>query len=224
MRFPRSSGVLLHPTSLPGRFGVGDLGPEAYRFVDFLAEAGQSFWQVMPLGPSGLGDSPYASTSAFAGNVNVVSPEALRDAGLLTEPDLRDAPGFPAERVDFGAVIGYKRRLLEQAFQRWKALMAREPARRAPYEAALAPEAGWLPDYALFAALHEEHGGAAWPSWKGGLADRDPAALAGGARGALAERVEEPMRWEWGWMRRRRRPCVCVCAAVLRLTWFSWSC
>src|SRR5215210_6692348 len=102
MRFKRSSGILLHPTSLPGRFGVGDLGGEAYRFVDWLASAGQTFWQIMPLGPTGYGDSPYSSFSAFAGNTNLVSPERLVETGLLDEEDLRDAPQFPAGRVDYG--------------------------------------------------------------------------------------------------------------------------
>ena len=116
MKFKRSSGVLLHPTSLPGRFGVGDLGAEAYRFVDWLAAAGQRFWQIMPLGPTGYGDSPYSSLSAFAGNTSLVSPEELVKDGLLSESDLSGAEDFPAGRVDYGKVIEYKRGLLEKAF------------------------------------------------------------------------------------------------------------
>src|SRR5829696_6681855 len=100
MRLKRSSGILLHPTSLPGRFGVGDLGGEAYRFVDWLAAAGQTYWQLMPLGPTGYGDSPYSSFSAFAGNTNLVSPEKLAESGLLAEADLRGMPELPAGRVD----------------------------------------------------------------------------------------------------------------------------
>src|ERR671917_113460 len=129
MRLKRSSGILLHPTSLPGRFGVGDLGGEAYRFVDWLAAAGQTFWQIMPLGPTGYGDSPYSAFSAFAGNTNLVSPERLAERGLLSADDLKDAPEFPAGRVDYGKVIDYKRALLEKAYQNFKT-KADEQARR----------------------------------------------------------------------------------------------
>src|ERR671917_2700125 len=101
MKLTRSSGVLLHPTSLPGRFGIGDLGPAAYEFVDFLASAGQTYWQIMPLGPTGYGDSPYQSFSAHAGNTLLVSPERLAQDGLLTEDDLKGVPELPADRVDF---------------------------------------------------------------------------------------------------------------------------
>src|SRR5437762_171594 len=98
MKFKRSSGILLHPTSLPGRFGVGDLGPAAYEFVEWLAAAGQTFWQIMPLGPTGYGDSPYSSFSAFAGNTNLVSPEKLFESGLLAESDIQNSPDLPSER------------------------------------------------------------------------------------------------------------------------------
>ena len=100
MKFKRSSGILLHPTSLPGRFGVGDLGPEAYEFVDWLAAAGQTFWQIMPLGPTGYGDSPYSSFSAFAGNTLLVSPEKLSESGLLAESDIQNTPDLPAGRAE----------------------------------------------------------------------------------------------------------------------------
>jgi len=108
VRFPRSSGILLHPTSLPGRFGIGDLGDAAYRFVDFLATAGQSYWQVLPLSPTGYADSPYQTLSAFAGNPMLISPEKLAEIGHLSAADLEDVPAFPADRVDFGPVIRYK--------------------------------------------------------------------------------------------------------------------
>src|SRR5689334_2267738 len=120
MKFERSSGVLLHPTSLPGRFGIGDFGGEAYRFVDWLAGARQTFWQLMPLTPTGYGDSPYSSFSAFAGNTTLVSPEKLVESGLLSTSDIQDAPDTPPERVDYGKVIEYKRGLLEKAFQNFK--------------------------------------------------------------------------------------------------------
>src|SRR3712207_9561081 len=100
MRLKRSSGILLHPTSLPGRFGIGDLGGEAYRFVDWLAAAGQAYWQIMPLGPTGYGDSPYSAFSAFAGNTNLVSPELLVGSGLLDAPDIEGAADLPAGRGD----------------------------------------------------------------------------------------------------------------------------
>ena len=100
MRFPRSSGILLHITSLPGRWGIGDLGSGAYQFVDFLASAGQRLWQIMPLGPTGYGDSPYQALSAFAGNPLLISPDMLRDEGLLHEEDLADAPIFSDHAVD----------------------------------------------------------------------------------------------------------------------------
>ena len=108
MTFPRSSGILLHPTSLPGRFGIGDLGPEAYGFVDFLAAAGQKIWQVLPLGPTGFGDSPYQLFSAFAGNPLLISLDQLAEEGLLTPEELAAAPEFPADEVDYGRVIRSK--------------------------------------------------------------------------------------------------------------------
>src|SRR2546423_9590179 len=104
MRFSRASGILLHPTSLPGRFGIGDLGDEAYAFADFLIESGQGIWQVLPLGPTGYGDSPYACYSAFAGNTLLVSPERLLEEGLLTKSDLDEIPSSPSDRVDFERV------------------------------------------------------------------------------------------------------------------------
>src|SRR5262250_3095998 len=118
MRFPRCSGILLHPTSLPGRYGIGDLGNEAYRFVDFLVAAQQSLWQILPLGPTGYGDSPYQCLSAFAGNPLLISPDLLVTDGLLTPEEVRDVPSFPAEQVAFGAVIPCKHELLARTAQR----------------------------------------------------------------------------------------------------------
>src|SRR5262245_47284226 len=162
MKLARASGVLLHPTSLPGRFGIGDFGAEARRFVDFLAAAGQAFWQIMPLGPPGYGDSPYASISAFAGNVTLVSPEGLVEAGFLSDTELRDASELPAERVDFGKVIAFKRGLLERAFETFRRRLPDDPALQADYARVLRGAASWLDDYALFTALKDEHGGAEW--------------------------------------------------------------
>src|SRR5687768_2061223 len=108
MRFPRSAGILLHPTSFPGRYGVGDLGDAAYQFVHFLAKSKQSLWQVLPLGPTSYGDSPYQSFSSFAGNPLLVSPDRLVQAGYLPAEAIQRVPPFPASRVDFGPVIEYK--------------------------------------------------------------------------------------------------------------------
>src|SRR5215210_5936766 len=121
MNFPRASGILLHPTSLPGRFGVGDLGPEAYGFADFLATTGQSLWQVLPLGPTGYGDSPYACFSAFAGNTLLISPERLAEEHLVESDDLSSRPEVAeADRVDFNRAHEFKERLLEKAFVQFK--------------------------------------------------------------------------------------------------------
>src|SRR3954452_10725882 len=115
MKFPRSAGVLLHPTSLPGAHGIGELGPEALRFISYLHEAGMKIWQMLPLNPTGYGDSPYQSFSAFAGNPLLISLEKLVEEGLLVGDDLRDAPEFPPGYVDFSAVIDYKAKVLRRA-------------------------------------------------------------------------------------------------------------
>ena len=115
MSFPRSSGILLHPTSLPGPNGIGELGPEAYRFADFLRDSGQRIWQVLPLGPTGYGDSPYQCFSAFAGNPLLISLDVLVERGYLNLHDIDERPNFPADNVDFGAVIAWKLPLLRKA-------------------------------------------------------------------------------------------------------------
>jgi 4-alpha-glucanotransferase len=186
MKLSRASGVLLHPTSLPGPYGVGDLGPAAYEFVDFLAASGQSYWQIMPLGPTGYGDSPYQCFSAFAGNTLLVSPQRLVEDGLLRESDIEPAPDFPAGRVDFERVIEHKRELLQKAFANFSAADLRL---RSDYEGFRDFASAWLDDWALFAALKDEHKGAPWHTWQPGLARRDEAALSL-ARETFAERVE----------------------------------
>ena len=115
MKFDRSSGILLHPTSLPGPYGIGDLGPQAYRFVDWLASTGCTLWQVLPLGPTGYGDSPYQSFSTFAGNPLLISLDALAAEGYLKKRDLKNVPAFPMNAVDYGAVIVWKNGLLRRA-------------------------------------------------------------------------------------------------------------
>jgi 4-alpha-glucanotransferase len=173
----RQSGVLLHPTSLPGNWGIGDLGPAARHFVDFLAEARQTFWQVLPLGPTGYGDSPYQCFSAFAGNPLLLSPDRLREQGLLAAGDLADAAtaGLRADSVDYGAVYHWKSRLLQRCTANFRA-QPEHPLRPAFAEFCRV-QADWLADYALFMALKTEHGGAAWRSWAPELRRREPQAL-----------------------------------------------
>ena len=175
MRFPRSSGILLHPTSLPGQYGIGDLGDEAYRFVDSLADAKQSLWQVLPLGPTGYGDSPYQCFSAFAGNPLLISPDRLIADGLLTADDVRRVPPFPADQVDYGQVIPYKFDLLRRAAQRFESGASRSLA--AAFDAFCREQASWLDDFALFMALKDAHAGAVWNTWAEAIARREPEAL-----------------------------------------------
>lgn len=171
----RTSGILLHPTSLPSQWGIGDLGAAAYAFVDFLQAAGQQRWQVMPLGPTGYGDSPYQSFSSFAGNPLLISPELLAADGLLAEEDLADAPAFPAHAVDYGAVIPYKQTLLRRSFARFMAGASAE--QRQALDDFRAAHAVWLDDYALFMALKQRHGGAGWAAWDADLARHHPDAV-----------------------------------------------
>jgi 4-alpha-glucanotransferase len=187
MSFPRSSGILLHPTSLPGRFGIGDLGDEAYRFVDFLKASGQSLWQVLPLGPTGYGDSPYQCFSAFAGNTLLVSPERLVEEGLLTSQDLAPAPAFPDEKIDFGSVIEFKNSLLKLAFERFR--QTADKSLREYFEHFSSKAASWLEDYALYRALKDEQGGKAWNEWESALARRETTALFR-ARERLREQID----------------------------------
>ena len=152
----RSSGILLHPTSLPGSYGIGDLGAAAYRFVDWLEAQGQSIWQVLPLGPTSYGDSPYQTLSAFAGNPNLISLDKLVMDGLLAVDDLADRPDFPADRVDFGRVIPFHSQKLTAAWRHF----AGSAHRRLKQELDAFVEANryWLDDFALFAALKKQHG------------------------------------------------------------------
>ena len=129
MKFPRCSGILLHFTSLPGRYGIGDLGPCAYEFADFLFAAGQKLWQVLPLNPTGYGDSPYQCFSAFAGNPMLLSLERMRDQGLLQASDLARSPAFPVDHVDYGPVIEFKMAAL-RGRPRFSLPMLRAPTAR----------------------------------------------------------------------------------------------
>ena len=183
---PRSAGVLLHVTSLPGPFGVGDLGPAAYRWVDTLAAAGQSWWQVLPLNPPGKGDSPYQAYSAFAGNPLLLSPELLVKDGLLKRSEI-NGRDLPPGRVDYAAATTLKRELLARAFDRFTAGVAKPL--RDEFARFRRKRAGWLDDYALYMALRDAHGDRPWVEWDSKLKARDPAALAE-ARRSQAGRID----------------------------------
>jgi 4-alpha-glucanotransferase len=174
MKYKRTAGILLHPTSLPGPYGIGDLGPAAFRWVDFLASAGIRLWEVLPLGPTGYGDSPYQAFSAFAGNPYLISPEVLLREGWLEAGDLSLETAFPQEVVDYGRLIPWKLALLERAFQRFSAGMNRLSGE---FERFCNDQADWLEDYALFMAIKDDLGGGAWNDWPAGIRQRDAQAL-----------------------------------------------
>ncbi|MCX7827266.1 MAG: 4-alpha-glucanotransferase, partial [Verrucomicrobiae bacterium] len=186
----RCSGILLHPTSLPGRFGIGDLGPEAYRFVDFLERSRQRIWQVLPLGPTGYEHSPYTMNfSAFAGNPLLISPDELARDGLLRPDELTPLPSDPGareDRVDFARVIPHKQRMLRLAFERFR--QSRRTTRDPEYERFCGEQAWWLEDFELFMALLEAHDYKPWNQWEIAVMRRQPAALAA-ARNALQDRI-----------------------------------
>lgn len=192
--FPRSSGILLHPTSLPGRYGIGDLGDYAFRFVDYLVEHGQTIWQVLPLGPTSYGDSPYQCLSAFAGNPNLISLDKLVDEGWLTAQDLTGVPAFPKDHVDYGPVIEYHTRLLDVAAARFKS--SGSANQRTAYDKWCQQNSHWLEDWVLFIALKDSQGGRPWVEWPAGEALRDPAAL-DAARARLADRLDAHRFRQW---------------------------
>jgi len=150
MKKARTSGVLLHPTSLPGPYGIGDLGPQALGFADVLKENGQTYWQILPLTPTGFGDSPYSSFSAFAGNPLLISPDVLREEGLL---DNIDAPPFPEDAVDYNGVHAFKDAVLRRAFDRFK---THGGPIQAAHDEFVRTNDDWLEDYALFMALKRQ--------------------------------------------------------------------
>jgi 4-alpha-glucanotransferase len=172
----RASGILLHPTSLPGRFGIGDLGKEAYRFIDFLADSGQQVWQILPLGPTGYGNSPYLAYSAFAGNPLLINLEWLVSEELLSESDLENLPDFPSDRVDYDLVMKTKIPLLEKASRNFQSQATEE--RKEQYQEFCQIHSHWLEDYALFMALKEAHNGFGWNEWPTAIRNRQPEAIA----------------------------------------------
>lgn len=185
MELIRSSGILLHPTSFPGPHGIGDLGQSAYNFIDFLVEAKQSLWQILPLGPTGYGDSPYAAFSAFAGNPLLINLNKLAQAGDLPDPALDFIPGFSADFIDYGRLIPWKMGLLEQAARNF--LAKADVVRRSAFEQFCLQQMDWLDDFALFMAVKghfdqqaQQAGvfGAMWSNyWDKDIALRKPQAV-----------------------------------------------
>ena len=176
MIFPRSAGILLHPTSLPGAYGIGELGPEALSFCSYLHDSGIKIWQVLPLNPTGYGDSPYQSLSAFAGNPMLISLETLVAEGLLNHEALQSLPDFPPDHVDFSLVIPWKFSLLRKAASNFFA--SARSAAIAEFEKFVGENRTWLDDYALFMASKDAHQGKVWTEWDPALAVRDKSALA----------------------------------------------
>ena len=202
MRFPRSSGVLMHPTSLPGPHGSGDFGSEAYHFVDWLVASGQKLWQILPLGGIGPGNSPYMSTSAFGGNVLLIDLSELQQQGWLDAADLAPVAGLEAARVNFAAVVPFRMERLARAAARFAA--GTNAAQRAEFEAFRAAQRSWLDDYALFMALCEANAWSDWCDWDAELAARTPAALSA-ARAAHAERIAFWEFCQWSFFRQWAR-------------------
>lgn len=183
----KKSGILLHITSLFSSYGIGDMGPSAYRFTDFLADAGQTLWQILPLNPTdpAHANSPYSSISAFAGNVLFISPELLVRDGFVGANDIKPPFDFPAQRVDYNAVRIYKERILHLSYQNFKA-----KKKDAAYERFCSLNSYWLDDFALFAAIKAGFDGNMWSDWPRGLRDRDPHALED-AKAKFNERYEK---------------------------------
>lgn len=183
----RSSGILMHLTSLPGPFGIGDMGPQAYRFADFLAQSKQSFWQILPLTPIDMDHhhSPYHSPSAFAGNALLISPERLVRDGLLDEADLAAVPDLPTGRVDFSAVSACKEILFKQAYDRFQARGVDDD-----FDRFCRRHAGWLDDFVLFDVLKSYYGGDPWNKWPAKIRNRDTKALST-VQSKLAERLNK---------------------------------
>ena len=186
MKFDRSGGILLHPTSLPGPYGIGDLGPQAYRFVDWLESTDCKLWQVLPLGPTGYGDSPYQCFSAFAGNPYLINFDGLIEDGLLTRDDFAYMPEFNASLVDFGLLIPWKLGLLQKAFSR---LSSASDDFHKELDDFCADNASWLDDFALFMSLKEANGGGAWNEWSEDLRKRRKTAM-NKARKEHAENIQ----------------------------------
>jgi 4-alpha-glucanotransferase len=199
MRFARASGVLLHPTSLPGPHGSGDCGAAAYHFVDWLVKAGQKLWQILPLSGIGAGNSPYTSTSAFAGNVLLIDLSELQGQGWLDAADLEPVAGLLEQRVDFAVVHPFRMQRLARAAQRFFSLPASD-AWQSQFMLFCEQQQGWLEDYSLFMALHEAQAQPDWTHWAPALAQREPAALDQAGR-QHAERIAFWKFCQWSFFR-----------------------
>ena len=187
----RVSGILLHPTSLPSPYGIGDLGQAAYDFIDFLKASGQHLWQTLPLTPTGFGDSPYQGFSAFAGQPLLVSPECLMKLGLLETWELNDCPVGQEDKVDYGAIIPWKTKILRLAASRFQ-----EKADKAlleEYEDFLEDNMDWLGDYALYMACKDMHEGREWLSW-----EREYRKPTAGVKAKLQELLKEEVKSRTG--------------------------
>ncbi len=189
MNFPRASGILLHPTSLPGEYGIGDLGPNAYSFVNFLENAGQSYWQILPLGPTGYSDSPYQCFSAFAGNTLLISPEGLVEDGFLTPDQIAEHPSFASDRVDFGGVYEWKAKLLSSAFRGFQHSTSIDL--RGKFETFQQENNWWLNDFALYKAVKASQDQKPWYEWPTPLKLRDQGAIAAAANDLYEQILEQ---------------------------------
>jgi 4-alpha-glucanotransferase len=185
MRLPRAAGVLLHPTSLPGRHGIGDLGVEAHAFVDFLGATGQRWWQILPLGPTGYGNSPYQSTSSFAGNALLIDIDDLARRGWLSPEEIPHDARLPIDHVDFDAVTVLKEASLRLAYDGFRA-KGDDPK----FEEFIAANSGWLDEFVFYQALKDVHAGQPWYEWEPELVERAPAAMAD-----WRERLAEGIRY-----------------------------
>ena len=167
----RRSGILMHITSLPAEYGIGDFGPKAYRFADFLSQAKQGYWQILPLNPTdpAYGNSPYHSISAFASNPLLISPDLLVEDGLLNRSEISSLPGFPEEKVNYNHAIGFKYNLLLRAFESF--------VPDVEFNKFCSLNSSWLDDYAFFAAMKEKTGGKSWVEWDPPIRDRNPDVL-----------------------------------------------
>ena len=200
MKFPRSAGILLHPTSLPGRYGIGDLGAEAYRFVDFLHASGMKIWQVLPLNPTGYGDSPYQSFSAFAGNPLLISLDDLHDQGLLSDEDLNRASSTREGDVDFGSVIPRKFAALQKAAT---SFYGKSGGLNLEFQQFVAANSAWIEDYALFMAAKDAQNLVVWTEWDRDLAARKPEALSRW-RKELSSEIAAYKFWQFEFFRQWR--------------------
>ena len=185
MNVRRSAGVLLHPTSLPGGYGIGDFGDELVAFLDWAESAGLRLWQILPLNPPGYGNSPYGCHSSYAGNPLLISLDRLLRDGLLPDGALDDVPQFAADHVDFDAVAAFKSRLLRESFAHFE---SRDRSAHKYELRRFVEDNLWLEDWATYASLKDRYGGTTWTDWPHAIAIRDPAALAQAKR-ELAEEI-----------------------------------